>query len=75
MPSSRSKEGRFSETLLGKRVDYSGHSVIVVGPSRRIDNVSRKTEPLLSILFSFFLVSGGLQLGASPNLKILYDHT
>ncbi|KAL4202417.1 hypothetical protein AMTRI_Chr02g220930 [Amborella trichopoda] len=27
------KEGRFRETLLGKRVDYSGRSVIVVGPS------------------------------------------
>ncbi|XLR29375.1 hypothetical protein S83_021535 [Arachis hypogaea] len=29
------KEGRFHETLLGKRVDYSGRSVIVVGPSVR----------------------------------------
>ncbi|KAJ6694567.1 DNA-DIRECTED RNA polymerase [Salix koriyanagi] len=26
------KEGRFRETMLGKRVDYSGHSVIVIGP-------------------------------------------
>ena len=33
----RGKQGRFRQNLLGKRVDYSGRSVIVVGPELKMD--------------------------------------
>ena len=33
----RGKQGRFRQNLLGKRVDYSGRSVIVVGPNLTLD--------------------------------------
>jgi len=35
----KGKQGRFRQNLLGKRVDYSGRSVIVVGPDLHIDQV------------------------------------
>jgi len=35
----KGKQGRFRQNLLGKRVDYSGRSVIVVGPSLKLDEV------------------------------------
>ena len=36
----KGKQGRFRQNLLGKRVDYSGRSVIVVGPELKLHHVS-----------------------------------
>ena len=44
----KGKQGRFRQNLLGKRVDYSGRSVIVVGPELKCTNVVFQKEWLLS---------------------------
>jgi DNA-directed RNA polymerase subunit beta' len=44
------KEGRFRETLLGKRVDYSGRSVIVVGPSLSLHRCGLPREIAIELL-------------------------
>jgi DNA-directed RNA polymerase beta' subunit len=49
------KEGRFRETLLGKRVDYSGRSVIVVGPSLSLHQCGLPREIAIE-LFQAFLI-------------------
>ena len=49
------KEGRFSETLLGKRVDYSGRSVIVVGPSLSLHRCGLPREIAIE-LFQIFVM-------------------
>jgi len=51
----KGKEGRFRENLLGKRVDYSGRAVIVVGPELKIDQCGVPKEMALE-LFKPFLV-------------------
>nr|YP_010392178.1 RNA polymerase beta' subunit [Wahlenbergia marginata]UPX07787.1 RNA polymerase beta' subunit [Wahlenbergia marginata] len=51
------KEGRFRETLLGKRVDYSGRSVIVVGPSLSLHQCGLPREIALE-LFQTFVIRG-----------------
>ncbi len=55
------KEGRFRQTLLGKRVDYSGRSVIVVGPELKINQCGLPFE-MAKILFEPFLISLLLEL-------------
>nr|YP_009532142.1 RNA polymerase beta' subunit [Lamprocapnos spectabilis]AYA29252.1 RNA polymerase beta' subunit [Lamprocapnos spectabilis] len=54
------KEGRFRETLLGKRVDYSGRSVIVVGPSLSLHRCGLPREIAIE-LFQTFLIRGLLR--------------
>lgn len=49
------KKGRFRETLLGKRVDYSGRSVIVVGPSLSLHQCGLPLEIVIK-LFQIFLI-------------------
>lgn len=49
------KEGRFRETLLGKRVDYSGRSVIVVGPSLSLHQCGLPLEIAIK-LFQLFVI-------------------
>nr|YP_010489175.1 RNA polymerase beta' subunit [Incarvillea lutea]UWK23405.1 RNA polymerase beta' subunit [Incarvillea lutea] len=51
------KEGRFRETLLGKRVDYSGRSVIVVGPSLSLYQCGLPREIAIEI-FQVFIMRG-----------------
>nr|YP_009739684.1 RNA polymerase b'-subunit [Actinidia lanceolata]QIC50663.1 RNA polymerase b'-subunit [Actinidia lanceolata] len=51
------KEGRFRETLLGKRVDYSGRSVIVVGPSLSLHRCGLPLEIAIE-LFQTFVIRG-----------------
>jgi DNA-directed RNA polymerase subunit beta' len=51
------KEGRFRQDLLGKRVDYSGRSVIVVGPSLSLHQCGLPREMAI-ILFQPFLIRG-----------------
>nr|YP_009409883.1 RNA polymerase beta' subunit [Cressa cretica]ASJ65081.1 RNA polymerase beta' subunit [Cressa cretica] len=51
------KEGRFRKTLLGKRVDYSGRSVIVVGPSLSLHRCGLPREMAIE-LFQIFVICG-----------------
>nr|YP_009390878.1 RNA polymerase beta' subunit [Drosera erythrorhiza]ARV87539.1 RNA polymerase beta' subunit [Drosera erythrorhiza] len=51
------KEGRFRQTLLGKRVDYSGRSVIVVGPSLSLHQCGLPREIAIE-LFQTFVIRG-----------------
>jgi len=52
----KGKEGRFRQNLLGKRVDFSGRSVIVVGPNLKIDECGLPKEMALE-LFKPFIIS------------------
>jgi len=52
----KGKQGRFRQNLLGKRVDYSGRSVIVVGPSLRMDECGLPKRMALE-LFKPFIIS------------------
>ena len=61
------KEGRFRETLLGKRVDYSGRSVIVVGPSLSLHQCGLPREIAIE-LFQTFLLRGLIRQHLAPNL-------
>jgi DNA-directed RNA polymerase subunit beta' len=51
----RGKQGRFRQNLLGKRVDYSGRSVIVVGPELKIDQVGIPKKMALEIFKPFVM--------------------
>ena len=65
------KTGRFRQTLLGKRVDYSGRSVIIVGPSLRLNQCGLPYEMGME-LFHPFLMKEILQLkknNRTPNFK------
>lgn len=55
------KEGRFRQTLLGKRVDYSGRSVIVVGPELKLNQCGLPFE-MAKVLFEPFLIALLLEL-------------
>ncbi len=59
----KGKQGRFRQNLLGKRVDYSGRSVIVVGPELKIYQCGLPKEMALELFKPFImkrLVAGGL---------------
>ncbi len=64
----RGKQGRFRQNLLGKRVDYSGRSVIVVGPSLKIYQCGLPKEMALE-LFKPFVMKRLVDLNQSHNIK------
>ena len=64
----RGKQGRFRQNLLGKRVDYSGRSVIVVGPELKLDQCGLPKRMALE-LFKPFVMHRLVVLGISPNIK------
>ncbi len=64
----RGKQGRFRQNLLGKRVDYSGRSVIVVGPNLRIYQCGLPKEMALE-LFKPFVMKRLVETGKSANIK------
>ena len=64
----RGKQGRFRQNLLGKRVDYSGRSVIVVGPSLKIYQCGLPKEMALE-LFKPFVVKRLEEMGKVPGVK------
>ena len=64
----RGKQGRFRQNLLGKRVDYSGRSVIVVGPSLEMHQCGVPREMAL-ILFKPFVIHELVKKGISTNVK------
>nr|BEV75991.1 RNA polymerase subunit beta' [Clausena anisata] len=63
------KEGRFRETLLGKRVDYSGRSVIVVGPSLSLHQCGLPREIAIE-LFQTFLICGLIRQHLASNIGV-----
>ncbi len=64
----KGKQGRFRQNLLGKRVDYSGRSVIVVGPDLKMDQCGLPKEMALE-LFKPFVLNDLVLKGVSPNIK------
>jgi len=64
----RGKKGRFRRNLLGKRVDYSGRSVIVVGPELKLDQVGLPKEIALE-MFRPFILRELMVSGIAPNIK------
>ncbi len=64
----RGKQGRFRQNLLGKRVDYSGRSVIVVDPELRIDQCGLPKAMALE-LFKSHILAGLLERELAPNLR------
>nr|YP_009862864.1 RNA polymerase beta' subunit [Spathodea campanulata]QKD76239.1 RNA polymerase beta' subunit [Spathodea campanulata] len=63
------KEGRFRETLLGKRVDYSGRSVIVVGPSLSLHRCGLPREIAIE-LFQPFVICGLIRQHLASNIGV-----
>ncbi|MGE0201495.1 MAG: DNA-directed RNA polymerase subunit gamma [Candidatus Melainabacteria bacterium] len=62
------KQGRFRQNLLGKRVDYSGRSVIVVGPKLKLHQCGLPKEMALE-LFKPFVINKLIERGESQNIK------
>ena len=62
------KQGRFRQNLLGKRVDYSGRSVIVVGPNLKIYQCGLPREMAIE-LFQPFVINRLIRLGIVNNIK------
>ena len=64
----KGKQGRFRQNLLGKRVDYSGRSVIVVGPNLKIYQCGLPKEMAIE-LFKPFVMKKLVEDGISHNIK------
>ncbi len=64
----KGKQGRFRQNLLGKRVDYSGRSVIVVGPELKMDQCGLPKRMALE-LFKPFVMHRLVMSGLAPNIK------
>ncbi len=65
----KGKQGRFRQNLLGKRVDYSGRSVIVVGPSLKMYQCGIPKEMALE-LFKPHVINGLVQKEIASNIKV-----
>ena len=65
----RGKQGRFRQNLLGKRVDYSGRSVIVVGPELKLTQCGLPKEMALE-MFKPFVLRELIVRGIAPNVKM-----
>ncbi|OZG58423.1 RNA polymerase beta' subunit [Bifidobacterium tissieri] len=64
----KGKQGRFRQNLLGKRVDYSGRSVIVVGPELRMHQCGLP-KPMALELFKPFVIKRLVDLNYAQNMK------
>ncbi|MDP2598377.1 MAG: DNA-directed RNA polymerase subunit beta' [Candidatus Liptonbacteria bacterium] len=64
----KGKQGRFRQNLLGKRVDYSGRSVIVVGPKLKLDECGIPKRMALE-LFRPFVISEIMKRGLAHNIR------
>ena len=65
----KGKHGRFRQNLLGKRVDYSGRSVIVVGPSLKLNQCGLPYEMAIE-LFQPFIIRELINQGLASNMKV-----
>ncbi|HEX4104439.1 MAG TPA: DNA-directed RNA polymerase subunit beta' [Candidatus Paceibacterota bacterium] len=74
----KGKQGRFRQNLLGKRVDYSGRSVIVVGPNLKLDEMGIPKRMALE-LFRPFVISEIIKRGLAHNIRsasrFMEEHT
>jgi len=68
----KGKQGRFRQNLLGKRVDYSGRSTIIVGPDLKIDQCGIPKDMAIE-LFKPFLLHEVIIRGLAPNIKSAKD--
>ncbi len=64
----KGKQGRFRQNLLGKRVDYSGRSVIVVGPELKLNQCGLPKEMALE-MFKPFVLREIILIGLAPNVR------
>ncbi len=64
----RGKQGRFRQNLLGKRVDYSGRSVIIVGPELKLNQCGLPKDMALE-MFKPFVLREMIVRGIAPNVK------
>ncbi|GIX42812.1 MAG: DNA-directed RNA polymerase subunit beta' [Leptospiraceae bacterium] len=64
----KGKQGRFRQNLLGKRVDYSGRSVIVIGPNLKLHEMGLPRKMALE-LFKPFILRRLMELDIVPNIK------
>jgi DNA-directed RNA polymerase subunit beta' len=64
----KGKQGRFRQNLLGKRVDYSGRSVIVVGPELKLNECGLPKDMALE-MFKPYVLRELIVRGVSPNVK------
>jgi DNA-directed RNA polymerase subunit beta' len=64
----KGKQGRFRQNLLGKRVDYSGRSVIVVGPTLKMYQCGVPREMAIE-LFKPFVMSEVVKRDMAPNIR------
>lgn len=64
----KGKQGRFRQNLLGKRVDYSGRSVIIVGPDLKLNQCGLPKEMALE-MFKPFVLREMIARGIAPNVK------
>lgn len=64
----KGKQGRFRQNLLGKRVDYSGRSVIVVGPELKLDECGLPKKMALE-LFKPFVINKIIESGLAHNIR------
>lgn len=65
----KGKHGRFRQNLLGKRVDYSGRTVIVVGPSLKLNQCGLPYEMAIE-LFQPFIIRELINQGLASNMKV-----
>ena len=65
----RGKQGRFRQNLLGRRVDYSGRSVIVVDPELKMDRCGLPKVMALE-LFKPYIYAGLIEREIAPNLRV-----
>ena len=64
----KGKQGRFRQNLLGKRVDYSGRSVIVIGPDLKLDQCGLPKKMALE-LFKPFVINKVIERGLAHNIR------
>ncbi len=64
----RGKQGRFRQNLLGKRVDYSGRSVIIIGPELKLTQCGIPKDMALE-MFKPFVLREMIGRGIAPNVK------
>jgi DNA-directed RNA polymerase subunit beta' len=65
----KGKQGRFRQNLLGKRVDYSGRSVIVVGPELKLHQCGLPKKMALELFKPFIYQHASKPSGLSPTIK------
>ncbi len=64
----KGKQGRFRQNLLGKRVDYSGRSVIVIGPNLKLNQCGLPKKMALE-LFKPFVINKVIERGLAYNIR------